>query len=54
MSVWLRIRVLRFRQLSPRFAIASPPRRGSDRPGHAAPQELAHALLAEPSAGPWG
>src|SRR2546430_16956831 len=48
MSVRLRIKVFRFRQLSTRVAIASLLCRRSDLPGHSTPQELAHAFFAEP------
>src|SRR5213594_2954444 len=48
MSVRLRIKVFRFRQLSTRVAMMSLPCRRSDLPGHSTPQELAHAFFAEP------
>src|SRR5437667_250167 len=48
MSVRLRIKVFRFRQLSTRVAIASLLCRRSDLPGHSTPQELAYAFFAEP------
>src|SRR5256712_9321720 len=48
MSVRLRIKVFRFRQLSTRVAITSLLCRRSGLPGHSTPQELAHAFFAEP------